>query len=65
MSGSRRYRWTAEGEKPILASRKKLEEMGRRWAYQAWRGGYNLVRVGNTIHDEAAQREYDRLTAGK
>jgi uncharacterized protein with GYD domain len=59
----RQYRWTAQGEQPIWAGRKQLENMGREWAYQAWRGGYDLITIGNVIHDQAAKREYERLKA--
>ena len=63
MRRTRRYTIGADGaERPVWASRKRLEAMGREWAHIAIRHGQaEPIRVGNTTHDEAAAREFARL----
>ena len=63
MRQHRRYTTGADGaERPVWASRRRLEEMGREWARIAIRHGQaEPIRVGNTTHDEAAAREFARL----
>ena len=60
--GIRRYRMTPEGERPIWASRRELERMGREWARKAIDNNAPCLNTGNLTHDAAAQAEYKRLT---
>lgn len=45
-----------------FASKKKLEKMGREWAFKCYRSGSKLTTWGNETHDKAAREEYARLT---
>lgn len=63
-TGTRRYRWTASGEQPIWASRKKLVSMGQEWAEAAFRASPRIepTPYGNLVHDEACARRWEILT---
>ena len=65
----RKYRMTANGERPVWASAKSLVRMGQEWAESHFRGHRATDRspaeplpVGNLTHDEACARRWHILT---
>lgn len=59
MTGTRRYRMTPEGEKPVWASGRELREMGAEDGRRAFECGKALIRKGNPTYDDAAQAAFD------
>ena len=66
--GTRKYRMTPEGEKPIWASGAELVRLGQEWAElhlsdrtRAWS---EPCAYGNLIHDEACARRW-QIRTGK
>lgn len=61
---ARRYRRDANGdEQPVWASKRRIEALGTKEGRDAFNAGRLPIRMSNVTHDEAAQKEYDRLVA--
>lgn len=58
---TRTYKLTERGEEPVWPTSRTLERMGREWARHCYLYGDVLPNYGNTVHDTAAQEEWERL----